>query len=217
MVLQYFRSNPGRAQHNRAETMLEIVERFRFVKQSGVDVETLCYLLKHEIAPESNVHLDEKQLKKLADAARDAVRSIPDVPVKTQPITQTEKDEAEKAIRLFRLNREEAAIASLATGLGGAREIVDELLRKRLRDPLVPTEWGIYALLAPAFLTSTVSHSPTAAVPPDATLDPAFKAKVDAADKAVEDILVRLHKILLICNALKLSPADLRLVRASET
>lgn len=209
----------GMSAHDRAEAMLQFIERFRSVKQLGVDVETLSYLLKHEITPGSNVDLDAKQLKQLSSAARDAVRSILDAPVKirTLPLTQAEAEADAKVTGAIRLAREDAAIAALATGLGGTRELVDELLRNRLRHPSDPIRWGIDALLDPAFTTSDVSHSPTAAVPPGAVLDPVVKTKVDAADKAVEQVLVRLHKTLLICHAMKLSRTDLSLLRASTT
>ena len=96
---------------------------------------------------------------------------------------------------------------------------MDELLRTRLRHPsnTSTNNAAIAAFLDASFVTSAVSHSPTAAVPPSTAVDPAVKAAVDAADKAVDNILVRLHKSLLICEALKLSRADLRLLRTSAT
>ena len=68
----------GMSAHERANAMLEFIERYRFLEQSGVDVETLRYLLQHYEAPNSNATLDEKQLLQIADAVREAVRSIPD-------------------------------------------------------------------------------------------------------------------------------------------
>ena len=113
--------------------------------------------------------------------------------------------------------REDAAIAALAAALDGARDLVDELLRHRLRHPSDATKFGIDALLAPEFTTTAVSHPPTAEIAPADPVDAALWAKVGEADAAVDDLIVRLYKSLLVCNALKLTSADLRLLRASAT
>ncbi|MEK6675311.1 MAG: neuraminidase-like domain-containing protein [Planctomycetota bacterium] len=191
-----FRS--GMNAHERADAMLEFVKRFRFVERSGIDVETLRYLLQHYEAPVSNTTLDEKQLMQLTGAARDAVQSIPDPAEKSPPLALAAAEEAARAIRLA---REDATIAALATGLGAERELVDEMLRTRLRHPSITSanEAAIAAFLDTSFVTIDVSHSPT------------------TAEKAVEDILVRLHKAVFICDALKLNRADLRLLRTSAT
>jgi len=136
---------PGMNAHELADATLEFVERFRFVERSGVDVETLRYLLQHYVAPGSNATQDEKQRMQLADAAREAVRSLPDTAETSPPLTQAE---AEEAVRAIRLARENATIAALATGLGAERELVDDLLRTRLRHPSNPNKAAIGVFLS---------------------------------------------------------------------
>ena len=80
----------GISAHERADAMLKFAHRFRVVEQSGIDVETLRYLLQRYEAPDSNATLDEKQLMQLAGMAREAVRSIPGTAEKSSPLTQAE-------------------------------------------------------------------------------------------------------------------------------
>jgi hypothetical protein len=206
-----FRS--GLTVHERVIATLEFVEGFRNIAKAGIDAETLRYVLEHYDVPGSNANLSAVQLLQLAAAAREAVRSIPAATEKASSVAADPESAAIAAATL--LAREDTAIASLATGLGGTRELVDELLRKRLRHPSDATKRGIDALLATEFTTTEVSHSPTAPIPPDVLVDPALKAKVNAADKAVDDLIVRVHKSLLLCNALKFTSTELSLLRAS--
>lgn len=206
-----FRS--GITVHERVAAMLVLVLRLRDIAKAGIDAETLRYVLEHYDVPDSDVNLSAVQLRQLAAAAREAVRSIPDAPEKVSTVAADPESTAIAAAAV--LAREDAAIAALAAGLGSARELVDELLRNRLRDPSDATKRGIDALLAPEFTTTEVSHSPTAPIPPDVTVDPALKAQVDAADKAVDGLIVRLHKSLRLCDVLKFTGVELNLLRAS--
>ncbi len=124
---------PGMNVADRAEVMLQFVKRVRLVQQSGIDVETLHYVLHlpHETPPAVNVDLDEKQLADLADAARTAAHSILAPPAKAPPSAPGGPE-----MIAIRVAQENAAIAALATGLNAARELVDDLLRLRLQSPL---------------------------------------------------------------------------------
>ena len=316
--------------NDRAKATLEFVERLRSIERSGVEVETLRYLLQHDTAPGSNVDLDEKQLTaELAEAAREAVRSISDAPEKTPPVAPAGpesvaagKAREKEAFRIAQENaalvlaarvaRENAVITALATGLGAARELVDDLLRIRLRNPANPGNAAIEVFLSPLGdfidLSSLVGKLRTHADPISAYLWNAFSAEdqrvltnpastaleqqttlvaalnqvlqgasiyeasrfagvhlsretlalisasptganlmrlnrllleeayaLEIAKRrlpdmsfvagdlsqplraAVESVLVRLHKTTLLCDALKLSRADLPLLRTSAT
>jgi hypothetical protein len=155
----------GISAHQRADAMLEFIERFRSVELSGIEVETLRYLLQDYVAEGSNVDLDETQLTDLAVAVRNAVQSVPDAPGKTPPVAPTDPEGDEtrvarerEAARIIRENealalatrtaRENAAIAALATGLGAAPELVDDLLRVRLLNPADPGTAAIEVFLS---------------------------------------------------------------------
>ncbi|HLG55464.1 MAG TPA: neuraminidase-like domain-containing protein [Vicinamibacterales bacterium] len=185
----------GASPHERAGAMLDFIERFRPMEKSGIDVETVRYLLQHYEAPDSTA-LDEYQLKQLVDAARDAVRSIPAAEETLPPLdplaAASAADEAERAASAIQASREDAVIAALAAGFGAERDLVDDVLHFRLRQSAAArTAPAIAVFLDVSFLDS------------------------DATSAPVYDVLVRLHKTLFLCDALKLSRADLRLLKTS--
>jgi len=211
---------------------LEFCERVQNWQSSGITFENLRYLLRHEVTSGGNADLDEKQLSMLAGTAREAVRSVPDAPIKNIPVPPTGAESADalaarqketalitaenKAITLAAdVVRGDAAVAAIATALGAAPDLVDELLRKNLGYQLLTgaKHAAIEAFLESSFLTAAVTHSPTAAISPATTVTPVVKAAVDAADQAVDGVLVRLHKALFICDALKLDQPELDLLR----
>jgi ABC toxin N-terminal region/Neuraminidase-like domain/Putative peptidoglycan binding domain len=180
-------ASPFRAQaltaRERLNLMQDFVERYRNLAKSDVDAETLRYVLQHFSPPGSSAVLSAGQVSQLAAAARDAVLSIPDAT--TQPADAAERAAAERAIRVA---REDAAVAALASGLDAPSDLVDELLRKRLRHPADATKVAVDVLLTSA-----------------------------PAGNAIADVITRLHKSALLCAALKLTKADLPLMRASAT
>jgi hypothetical protein len=189
----------------RLGSMVDFVDRFRKVAKSGIDAETLRYLLEHYIATDSDVPLSALQLTQIAATARDAVRSIADAPA----------PQSAAVLAATQTAREDAVIAALATGVGGVLELVDELLRNRLKHPSDATKLGLDALLADDFTTADVAHMPTAPIPPATTVAAPVKAKVDAADKAVGDLIMRLYKAVFISNALKYTAERLDLLSTS--
>lgn len=167
----------GMSANDLAKATLEFVKGFRSIERSGVEVETLRYILQHYTAPGSNVDLDEKQLTAdLAEAAREAVRSIPDTPEKTPPVAPAGPESV-----AARAARENAVITALATGLGAARELVDDLLRIRLRNPANSGMAAIEMFLSPLGdfidLSSLVGKLRTHSDPVSAYLWNAFSAE----------------------------------------
>jgi hypothetical protein len=145
---------------------LGFCQRVKDVHRSEVAFEDLRYLLQHEKTPGSNTDLDENQLTALAEAISGAVRSIPDAAEKPPPHVPTGSESVEarnarenEAIRITRENealalatlvaRENAVIATLATGLSAASELVDGLLRIRLLHPANPSRAAIDVFLSP--------------------------------------------------------------------
>jgi hypothetical protein len=189
----------------RLDALLDFVERYRKIAKAGIDAQTLRYLLQHYDEPGSDDTLSVLQVTQLAAAVRDAVRSIADAPAPQNA----------DAIAATKAARQDAAIAALATGVSGTRELVGELLRNRLQHPADATKPGIDALLADDFTTGDVAHMPTAPIPPATTVTATLKAKVDAADKAAGDLIVRLYKSVFLCNALKLTGESLDLLSTS--
>jgi hypothetical protein len=175
----------------------EICERIRRAQRGGILFEELRFLLQHDSSPGSNVGLDETQVSALAASARGAVQSIPDASDQSAQLAT-------------RSAQENAAIAAVAAGLMADQELVAELLRGRLRHPTDVTQPAIAGFLDSSFVTTDASH------PPEANAADAVKQAVNAADGRVHDILVRLYKMLRICDALALQLTDLQLVRATQ-
>jgi hypothetical protein len=125
---------------------LRFCERAMQFRLSGISFEDARYLLTHHDTLGSNVTLTDKLLTQLMDAARDAVQSSIDVPetLSLSAATISERVEIEIGIRHA---CEDAIITSLATGLGAERELVDDLLRTRLRHPSNPSNAAIDVFL----------------------------------------------------------------------
>lgn len=162
----------------------EFCRRVRRDQRGGVSFEDLRFLLQHHQTPGSAIGLDEHQLSAAVSAIRTAARSIPDSddPAATDATTTA---------------RENAVIAAATLVVAGDRDLVDELLRHRLRDPANPAQPALTACLATVFVSGTGA--------------PAL-----AADGAVHDLVARLDKMLRICAILELGLADLLLVRTSQ-
>jgi hypothetical protein len=110
--------------------------------------------------------LDANQLAALVEAVGNAIASIQDLPEKTPAFAPAALESAEaRAVReqetiriakendadliATRLARENAVIATLATAVGATRELVEELLRVRLRHPENPSRPAIDVFLSP--------------------------------------------------------------------
>ncbi len=170
--------------------MLTLSEGIIELRRSGISFEDLRYLLQHVQPDEtaganitSNLPLREAQMKRLANAARNAANSIPDG-----------SDSA--PVSPIHLAREDAVIAALATGLGKPSELVDHLLRTRLRHPSDANNPAIDAFLESSFLGGDGNQLPS--------------------DKLVS-VLLRLYKAAYICDTLKLNNTDLQWVSTSTT
>src|SRR5205085_6708584 len=111
-----------------------------------------------------------------AGAAGDAVRSIPSPPEKVPSLPVTDPESIATALAL-RLAREDAAIAALATSLDASHELVDDLLRTRLRHQSDATKAAIDLFLETSFVSGDPSQ------PLNAT---------------VESVLVQLYKTVFI-------------------
>jgi len=127
---------------------LGFCQRVKKFQRGGIAFQDLRYLLQHVEAPEAAIHLDVKQLKGLALAALGAAGSISGTPEKRPPLASTGRLENDKIADATRRVRENAVIASLASGLGAAPELVEELLRIRLRNPENSNESAITVFLA---------------------------------------------------------------------
>ena len=162
---------------------LRLCDRVTAIRQCGISFEDLRSLLRHDPAPASDVELTVSARDALAMAARDAVRSIPETTGTANPSNLAEPV-AEKAA--------EAVVAALASRLGATRELIDDLLRTRLRRPGADSRAAITVFLDPAFFA------------PD---------KPPPLTRSVETVIVRLHKTVALCTALGLGAAELRLLR----
>jgi hypothetical protein len=172
---------------------LKFCERVKDFGRGGVAFEDLRYLLQHHETEGTGITLSAAQLKRLAVAARDAVRSIPGPPEKVPPLP-ADDDESIATALATRLARENAAIAALATGLDASHELVDDLLRTRLRYPPDAAKAAVGLFLETSFLDGDLSQ-PSGA--------------------AVESVLVRLYKTVFLWKSLKLSPSQLQWLRRS--
>jgi Tc toxin complex TcA C-terminal TcB-binding domain/ABC toxin N-terminal region/Neuraminidase-like domain len=168
---------------------LGFCERVMDLSRTGIPFEDLRYLLQHFQTPVSRVALDEQQLAQLAGSARAAARSILDAQPDVQPPAAPESIAAATAVRR---NREDATTAALAAGLGVAPELVDDLLRTRLRHPADAAKAAIDVFSDASFLAGAAGQ-PLAA--------------------SVRSVLVRLHKTVFLQDALKLGMAGLQLLR----
>ena len=162
---------------------LRLCERMAPIRRRGISFEDLRYILRHDTAPPSDVELTDALRDALVTAARDAVRSIPETAAATQALELATPVGGRAA---------EAVVAALANRLGTGRELVDDLLRTRLRHPTTATQAAISVFLDNAFF---VPGQP----PP-------------LAD-SIRTVIVRLHKSVALCTALRFEAADLRLLR----
>jgi hypothetical protein len=169
---------PGMLVSARLDALVELVRRYRNLASAAIDAETLRFVLEHHEPPGSSITLSVTQVAQFAAAARLAIGSIADAPAAA---TATAAELAALA-DATRVAREDAAVSALAASLGRARELVDELLRVRLRNPADATRPAIDALLA---------------------------------DTAVEELVVRSYKSVLVCEALGLKKADFEVLRES--
>ncbi len=164
---------------------LQLCARIASIEERNLAFRDLRYLLLDDPAPASDVELTETSRVALANAARDAVRSIPDATAAAAPLDPA-GDVGSKALN--------AVIAALADRLGAPRALVDDLLRVRLKHPTIAGQAAITVFLDNGFFGAPAS--PSLAAP-------------------VETVIVRLHKAVAICAALELGAPDLLLLRAT--
>jgi hypothetical protein len=167
-----------------AET-LRLCARVTTIKARGVTFEDLRYLLRGDPAPASDVELSEAARVALADAARNAARSTPGVIGAAAPLDPT-TDPGSKAA--------DAVVAVLADRLQTTRDLVDDLVRVRIKHPTDAGKAAITAFLDSGFV--------------DPNTAPPLVA-------ALETVLVRLYKAVAICTGFGLATVDLRLLRAT--
>jgi hypothetical protein len=183
---------------------LAFCERVIALRRSTISFEDLRYVLQHKETPGSDLALSLDERIKVANAIREAVKSVVDAPADSSPVAAdpAAAAAAAQAARLrtesIRRAQQDAAIGVLATLLGAPRELVDYLLRDTtstnapLREPTDPDHAAaIDALTDAAFLNA---------------------AAAQLAGSDADAVLTRLHKTLFVCSTLALEPADLRLL-----
>src|SRR6185436_7025350 len=144
---------------------LVFCQRVKNFLRGNVTFEDLLYLIRHESTPGSNTDLDANQLATLVEAVGNAIASIQDLPEKTPASAPAMESAEARAVReqetiriakendadliATRLARENAVTATLATAVGASRELVEDLLRVRLRHPENPSRPAIDVFLSP--------------------------------------------------------------------
>ena len=130
---------------------LAFCERVNKILPSGIAFDDLRYLLQHDKTPGCTIDLEHNQLTDLGAAVRDAVRSIAEPPSRVPPPAHGDPDYHDflASTKATQRAREDAAIAALATGLDAQRDLLDDLLRNRLRHPTDATKPAIERVSRP--------------------------------------------------------------------